>query len=40
MSVVFDVCNGWANLPTANNSWFSLYNPIVVMKGEKYDDVT
>ena len=32
MSVTFELCKGWDNLPTAT-SWFALlYNPTVVIK--------
>ena len=40
VSVVGEDCNGFANLPTANNSKSSLYKPIVVMYGLKYELVT
>jgi hypothetical protein len=36
---VCDESNGLANLATANNSWFSLYKPTVVIYGEKNDPV-
>ena len=37
VSVVCEVGKGWANLATANSSWFSLYKPTVVTYGEKYE---
>ena len=35
VSVVLEVGKGWANLPTAIKSLWSLYKPTVVMYGEK-----
>ena len=39
VSVTWEVGNGWANLPTANNSLSLLYNPTVVTYGLKYEPV-
>ena len=39
VSVKFEVGKGFASLPTANNSYASLYNPTVVTYGLKYDPV-
>ena len=39
MSVFCDIGNGCPNLATANNALSSLYNPIVVTYGSKYDAV-
>ena len=39
VSVVLEEGKGWANLPTANNSYCSLYIPTVVIYGSKNDDV-
>ena len=40
MSVFCDIGIGWANFATANKSFCSLYKPIVVTYGSKYDAVT
>ena len=40
VSVVCEVGRGWGNFPTAINSWFSLYKPIVETYGSKLDPVT
>ncbi len=39
MSVFCDIGIGWANFATANKSFCSLYKPIVVTYGSKYDAV-
>jgi hypothetical protein len=40
VSVTEDTGNGWASFATANNSLLLLYNPTVVIYGEKYEPVT
>ena len=40
MSVTEDTGSGWASFATTNNSLLLLYNPTVVIYGEKYEPVT